>query len=71
MWALHLRDFFLYYMQAIWSIEPPGQRYLRLCTTQDPVIELDSREYRPLVAKRAGLKPLRVVEAIPSAEETP
>ena len=30
-----------------------------------------AREDRPLVAQRAGLKPLRVVEAIPSAEETP
>jgi hypothetical protein len=42
----HLRDFILYYMQAIWSMEPPDQRYLRLCNTRVPVIELDSRLYR-------------------------
>lgn len=26
----HIRDYILYYMQAIWSYEPPDQRYLRL-----------------------------------------
>lgn len=42
---VHIRNNILYYMQAIWSLEPPDQRFLRLYKVQVPVLELDSRSY--------------------------
>jgi hypothetical protein len=33
-------------MQAIWSLEPPDQRYLRLHKVQVPILEAESRSYR-------------------------
>jgi hypothetical protein len=38
---VHLRDNIIYYMQAIWSMEPPDQRFLRLQKVQVPHLELD------------------------------
>ena len=43
---VHIRNNIFYYMQAIWSLEPPDQRYLRLHKVQVPVLELESRSYR-------------------------
>jgi hypothetical protein len=43
---VHIRNNIFYYMQAIWSMEPPDQRYLRLYKVQVPVLELASRTYR-------------------------
>lgn len=43
---VHIRNNIFYYMQAIWSLEPPDQRYLRLYKVQVPVLELASRTYR-------------------------
>lgn len=43
---VHLRNNIFYYMQAIWSMEPPDQRYLRLHKVQVPILELESRTYR-------------------------
>lgn len=37
---VHIRNNIFYYMQAIWSMEPPDQRFLRLHRVQVPVIEL-------------------------------
>lgn len=37
---VHIRNNIFYYMQAIWSLEPPDQRYLRLHKVQVPVLEL-------------------------------
>jgi hypothetical protein len=34
---LHVKDNILYYMQTIWSYEPPDQRYFRLYNTDVPV----------------------------------
>jgi hypothetical protein len=48
---VHLRNNIFYYMQAIWSMEPPDQRYLRLYKVQVPVIELESRSYRVKVQR--------------------
>jgi hypothetical protein len=48
---VHLRNNIFYYMQAIWSMEPPDQRYLRLYKVQVPVIELESRNYRVKVQR--------------------
>ena len=48
---VHLRLNIFYYMQAIWTMEPPDQRYLRLYKVQVPVLELESRSYRVKVAR--------------------
>ena len=37
---VHIRNNIFYYMQAIWSLEPPDQRYLRLHKVQVPELEL-------------------------------
>lgn len=47
---VHIRNNIFYYMQAIWSMEPPDQRYLRLHNVPVPVLELESRSYRVRVA---------------------
>ena len=41
---LHIRNNIIYYMQAIWSMEPPDQRFLRLQKVQAPHIELDDAD---------------------------
>jgi len=43
---VHIRNNIFYYMQAIWSMEPPDQRFLRLYKVQVPILELASRSYR-------------------------
>jgi hypothetical protein len=48
---VHIRNNIFYYMQAIWSMEPPDQRYLRLHKVQVPILELESRTYRVKVQK--------------------
>jgi hypothetical protein len=52
---VHIRNNIFYYMQAIWSMEPPDQRYLRLHKVQVPILELDSRSYRVEVAVAADI----------------
>jgi hypothetical protein len=42
---VHIRNNIFYYMQAIWNLEPPDQRYLRLHKVRVPVLELESRSY--------------------------
>lgn len=37
---VHLRNNILYYLQAIWSMEPPDQRFLRLHKVQVPQLNL-------------------------------
>jgi hypothetical protein len=37
---VHIRNNIFYYMQAIWSMEPPDQRFLRLHKVQVPQLEL-------------------------------
>lgn len=37
---VHLRNNIFHYMQAIWSMEPPDQRFLRLHRAKVPVLEL-------------------------------
>jgi hypothetical protein len=39
---VHLRNNIFHYMQAIWSMEPPDQRFLRLHKVQVPVLELET-----------------------------
>lgn len=43
---VHLRNNILYYMQAIWTMEPPDQRFMRLQDVSVPVLRLASRSYR-------------------------
>jgi hypothetical protein len=38
---VHFRNNILYYMQAIWSMEPPDQRFLRLQKVKVPNLKLD------------------------------
>ena len=37
---VHIRNNIFYYLQAIWSMEPPDQRFLRLHTVQVPQLDL-------------------------------
>ncbi|CAN7261571.1 hypothetical protein LJR225_001250 [Phenylobacterium sp. LjRoot225] len=46
---VHIRNNMLYYMQAIWSLEPPDQRFLRLHKVKVPVLKLASRSYKVAV----------------------
>ncbi len=39
---VHIRNNIIYYMQAIWSMEPPDQRFLRLQKVQVPDLKLDN-----------------------------
>jgi hypothetical protein len=48
---VHIRNNIFYYMQAIWSMEPPDQRYLRLHKVQVPILELENRTYSVKVQK--------------------
>jgi hypothetical protein len=52
---VHIRNNIFYYMQAIWSMEPPDQRYLRLYKVQVPVLELENRSYRVKVQKESDV----------------
>jgi hypothetical protein len=52
---VHIRNNIFYYMQAIWSMEPPDQRYLRLHKVQVPILELESRSFRVEVAVAADI----------------
>ena len=36
---VHVKDNILYYMQAIWSHEPPDQRFFRLYNIDVPIVE--------------------------------
>ena len=38
---VHIRNNIMYYMQAIWSMEPPDQRFLRMYKIQVPDLKLD------------------------------
>jgi hypothetical protein len=38
---VHVKDNILYYMQAVWSHEPPDQRFFRLYNIDVPMFELD------------------------------
>ena len=39
---VHIRQNIFHYMQAIWSMEPPDQRFLRLHKVKVPTVELDT-----------------------------
>lgn len=41
----HVKNNILYYMQAIWSMEPPDQRYFRLYNTEVPMVEASQKRY--------------------------
>jgi hypothetical protein len=38
---VHVKDNILYYMQAIWSYEPPDQRFFRLYNIDVPIVKVD------------------------------
>jgi hypothetical protein len=42
---MHIKNNILYYMQAIWSMEPPDQRYLRHINATVPYLEAESTQY--------------------------
>jgi hypothetical protein len=37
----HIKNNIIYYMQAIWTMEPPDQRFMRLINTQVPHLEFE------------------------------
>lgn len=41
----HVKNNILYYMQAIWSMEPPDQRYFRLYDAEVPMVEASQKRY--------------------------
>jgi hypothetical protein len=65
---VHVKQNILYYMQAIWSHEPPDQRFFRLHKTPVPVIEAAAKTFRfgqlkPVTRALAGL-PNRRLETV-------
>lgn len=42
---VHIRSNMLYYMQAIWSMEPPDQRFLRLHKVEVPDLEIEGERH--------------------------
>ena len=50
---LHVKDNIIYYMQAIWTYEPPDQRYFRLYNLDVPVFEHHTSVHA--VPKNSGL----------------
>ncbi len=51
----HLQDNILYYMQAIWSHEPPDQRYLRLFDKEVEFIEYPADDADVMIRVRNGI----------------
>jgi hypothetical protein len=57
----HVKQNILYYMQAIWSHEPPDQRFFRLHKTPVPVLEAAAKQFvfrqrmRPVTRALAGV----------------
>jgi hypothetical protein len=45
---IHIKDNIIYYMQAIWTYEPPDQRYFRLYNIDVPVFSPDPDAAQPL-----------------------
>jgi hypothetical protein len=43
---IHIKQNILYYMQAIWSHEPPDQRFFRLHKTPVPIMEAGKKHFR-------------------------
>ena len=41
---LHLKNNIIYYMQCIWSMEPPDQRFMRLLNVKVPQFEIESMD---------------------------
>lgn len=48
---VHLKDNILYYMQAIWSHQPPDQRFFELFNTSVPHFEIEEKTYTIEVAE--------------------
>ena len=44
---VHVKDNILYYMQAIWSHEPPDQRFFRLYDIDVPIVDPRTRQRTP------------------------
>ncbi|WP_199423135.1 hypothetical protein [Actinotalea solisilvae] len=51
---VHVKENVLYYMQAVWSHEPPDQRYFRLYDIDVPMVELASDGVTVEVRRDAG-----------------
>jgi hypothetical protein len=62
---VHVKQNILYYMQAIWSHEPPDQRFFRLHKTPVPVLAAAEKKFRfgqmtPMTQALAGIAIRRV-----------
>ena len=68
---LHIKDNIIHYMQAIWTYEPPDQRYFRLYNLEvpsfNPVIRLGPERTVPITVKTGlgAIDPSRVAVNIP------
>ncbi|GIH02869.1 hypothetical protein Rhe02_09360 [Rhizocola hellebori] len=51
---VHVKDNILYYMQAVWSHEPPDQRFFRLYNIDVPMVEFSSEGITVDVIKGGG-----------------
>lgn len=57
---LHIKNNIIYYMQAIWSMEPPDQRFMRLLNVKVPQFEIESMDCEILQKPEDDLfKPFR------------
>ncbi|MCX6631495.1 MAG: hypothetical protein NTW28_28110 [Candidatus Solibacter sp.] len=51
---VHVKQNIFYYMQAIWSHEPPDQRFFRLHKVRVPLFQAQSKSYRLSLEPRKG-----------------
>lgn len=52
---VHIKDNILYYMQAIWSHQPPDQRFFELYNTKIPHFEVEEKTYTINVAQAENI----------------
>ncbi len=52
---VHIKSNILYYMQAIWTMEPPDQRYFRLYNVKVPQFESAGKTYKIAVEPTADI----------------
>lgn len=60
---LHIKNNIIYYMQSIWSMEPPDQRFMRLLNVKVPQFEIESMDCEIMQKPEDDLfKPFRAVD---------
>lgn len=67
---LHVKENILYYMQAIWSEEPPDQRYFRLYNIDVPIITPDAGQGSVVLSPGAATQEEQIVDQLLERSDT-